>query len=176
MRFKRLPIEGAYLIELEVIRDERGSFARAFSREEFMEMGLDPHVEQCNVSFNARAGTLRGLHYQEDPYAEAKLIRCTRGAVFDVAVDLRRTSPSFRAIAEVELAADDTRLVYWPAGTAHGFLTLDDDTELTYQMSQRYVPESGRGLRWNDPAFAIEWPRRVEVISPRDAAFPDYLG
>lgn len=176
MRFEQLPIEGAYLIGLDVIRDDRGSFARTFSREEFMDMGLDAHVEQCNVSFNARAGTLRGLHYQQDPYAEAKLIRCTRGAVFDVAVDLRQVSTSFRAIATVELTADDNRLVYWPGGVAHGFLTLGDNTELTYQMSQPYVPESGRGVRWDDPAFAIEWPRSVEVISPRDAAFPDYVG
>lgn len=174
MRFEELAIEGAHVIHLEVISDERGHFARTFSTEEFRAHGLDPHVEQCNISFNERAGTLRGLHFQEEPYGEAKLIRCTRGSVFDVGLDLRPGSDSFGQVASLELRRDEATLVYWPSGIAHGFLTLEDASELTYQMSHGYVPTSARGVRWDDPRFQIRWPRPVEVVSARDASFPDF--
>lgn len=174
MRFEELAIAGAHAIHLDVISDERGHFARTFSTDEFLAQGLDPHVEQCNISFNERSGTLRGLHFQEDPFGEAKLIRCTRGAVFDVGLDLRPDSDSFGEVVSLELRSDEPALVYWPSGIAHGFLTLEAASEVTYQMSRAYVPTSARGVRWDDPRFQIPWPRPVDVISARDASFPDF--
>ena len=172
MKFLPTPLAGAYLIELEQLEDERGFFARSFCQNEFRAHGRDPVVAQCNVSFNRKRGTLRGLHYQAEPHAEAKLVRCTRGAVWDVIVDLRKSSPTMRKWHAVELTAENRRALYIPAGFAHGFQTLADDTEVLYQMSEFYHPESARGVRWDDRRLAIGWPIKDAVISPRDRAFP----
>jgi dTDP-4-dehydrorhamnose 3,5-epimerase len=173
-------LPGVAVIELEPLRDARGSFARTFDAELFAVHGLDPRVVQCNASFNSRAGTLRGLHYQVAPHSEGKLVRCTRGCVWDVAVDLRSDSPTHRRWLGLELDADATRSVFIPAGCAHGFQTLVDNSEVHYQMTAAYVPTAARGVRWDDPAFAIRWPDPPEgserVMSPRDRAFPDYAG
>jgi dTDP-4-dehydrorhamnose 3,5-epimerase len=174
MRFLATGLAGAFVIEPEPREDERGLFARTWCREEFAARGLNTAWAQCNVSFNNRRGTLRGLHYQAGPYAEVKLVRCTAGAAYDVIVDLRPGSPTCRRWAAVELTARNRRAVYIPAGFAHGFQTLADGTELFYQMSELYHPESARGARWDDPALGIAWPECPErVISPRDLAFPD---
>ena len=175
MNFKSLPIEGAFVIELEELRDERGTFARTFAVEEFAERGLETTVAHCNVSVSIERGTLRGMHYQEEPHGEAKLIRCTRGEIFDVGIDLRRGSPTYKQTAVVQTRAKDGLQIYLPKGVAHGFITLAGDTEVTYQMSTPYVPDAARGVRWNDPAFAIEWPEPVKVISERDASYPDFI-
>jgi dTDP-4-dehydrorhamnose 3,5-epimerase len=171
-------LPGVAVIELEPQRDERGSFARTFDTELFAAHGLDPSVAQCNTSLNVRAGTLRGLHYQAAPHGEGKLVRCTRGRVFDVAVDLRPHSPTHRRWLGLELDADGERSLFVPAGCAHGFQTLLDDSEVHYQMTRAYVPEAARGVRWDDPAFAIRWPdpppRGQRILSARDRAFPDY--
>ena len=174
MLFQPTKIAGVVQIDLEPVRDERGFFARSWCRDEFLKNGLSGSLSQCNVSGTRAKGTLRGLHYQEEPHAEAKLIRCTKGAIYDVAVDLRRNSRTFRQWVAAELTADNHRMLYVPEGCAHGFLTLEDDCEVFYQMSQFYYPESGRGVRWNDPAFGIAWPGEVHVISERDAAYPDF--
>lgn len=177
MVFNETRLRGAFTIDLEVHGDERGSFARSFCWREFEAHGLNPRVVQCNVSHNRARGTLRGMHYQEAPHEEAKLIRCARGAMYDVIVDLRPESPTYRQWAGFELraaAGRPSRMVYLPAGFAHGFQTLEDDTEVFYQMSEFYAPEAQRGFRWNDPAFAIEWPEAVRVISERDRTYPDF--
>jgi dTDP-4-dehydrorhamnose 3,5-epimerase len=165
-----------WIVELEVLSDERGWFARTFDAEEFEARGLEPAVAQCNASFNDRRDTLRGMHYQADPHGESKLVRCVRGAIFDVAVDLRRDSASFRAWHGVELSAENGRALYIPAGLAHGFQTLTDGSEVLYQMGHRYVPEAARGVRWDDPAFAIQWPEPTgrRTVSDRDSAYPDF--
>jgi dTDP-4-dehydrorhamnose 3,5-epimerase len=165
-------LEGVYQIRIERIEDERGSFARTFCRREFAEHGLDAIVAQCNVSHNRLAGTLRGLHYQLAPAAEAKLVRCTRGAIFDVAVDLRPNSPAFCRWFGAELSAANDMMLYIPKGFAHGFQTLEDDTEIAYQMSEYYAPELARGLRWDEPAVGIRWPLPVRVMSERDRQQP----
>jgi dTDP-4-dehydrorhamnose 3,5-epimerase len=170
-------LPGVAVIELDPLCDERGSFTRTFDAEIFAAHGLDPQIVQCNTSRNARAGTLRGLHYQASPYEEGKLIRCTRGRVFDVAVDLRPHSPAHRRWVGVELDAEGVRCLFVPGGCAHGFQTLVDDSEVHYQMTVAYVPGASRGVRWDDPAFAIRWPappRGERVMSDRDRAFPDY--
>jgi dTDP-4-dehydrorhamnose 3,5-epimerase len=172
LKFDATPLAGACVVDLERIEDERGFFARSFCRDEFEAHGFDACVAQCNVSFNRKRGTLRGLHYQAEPYAEAKLVRCTRGAVCDVIVDIRAASPSRLQWYAVELTADNHRALYVPKGFAHGFQTLTDDTELFYQMSEPYHPGSARGLRWDDPLLAVRWPIAAAVVSPRDAAFP----
>jgi dTDP-4-dehydrorhamnose 3,5-epimerase len=153
--------------------DERGFFARTFCANEFASRGLNPKLVQCSISFNARKGTLRGLHYQVAPHGEAKLVRCTRGAIYDVIVDLRANSPTLRLWIGVELTDQKRNMVYIPEGCAHGFLTLADESEVFYQMSEFYAPESARGVRWDDPAFRIDWPGKVEVISERDRTYPD---
>jgi dTDP-4-dehydrorhamnose 3,5-epimerase len=167
-------LSGVFLVEPERLFDERGFFARTWCREEFAQAGLNGDWAQCNVSFNRKRGTLRGLHYQAAPHEEIKLVRCTRGAVFDVVVDLRRGSPTFRQSFGVELSADNYRAVYIPAGCAHGFQTLTDDSELFYQMGAIYRPAAARGVRWNDPAFGIAWPLTPTVISERDQAYADF--
>jgi dTDP-4-dehydrorhamnose 3,5-epimerase len=170
-------VQGAHVVELEPLGDERGWFARTFDAAAFRELGLDERVSQCNASFNARAGTLRGLHLQAEPHGEAKLVRCTRGAIYDVIVDLRPESPSFCRWFGIELRAAGTASLFAPAGCAHGFQTLTDDAEVHYQMSYHYVPEAARGVRWDDPAFGIEWPEPPaggRVISERDAAYSDF--
>jgi dTDP-4-dehydrorhamnose 3,5-epimerase len=173
VRFTETKVAGAFLIEPEPIADERGFFARTWCREEFQANGLNPTLAQGNISFNHRRGTLRGLHYQAAPHQEAKLVRCTRGAIWDVAVDLRPGSPTYLAWSGAELTDGNRAMLYVPEGCAHGFLTLTDAAEVTYQMSAPYAPDAARGVRWDDPAFGIEWPGEVLVINQRDASYPD---
>lgn len=173
MRFLTTDLPGTYVIEQERRADDRGFFARFWSADEFAAHGLDPTVAQSSVSFNKHRGTLRGLHYQVPPFAEAKLVRCTRGAIFDVAVDLRPSSHSFCRWIGVELTADRGNSLYVPRGFAHGFLTLVDDTEVEYQISVPHAPEAARGVRWDDPRFGVHWPGAVSVIAARDREYPD---
>ena len=176
MNFRSTSVAGAVVVEPTPHHDERGFFARTFCAAEFRAAGLDPAVAQCNLSFNARRGTLRGMHSQRPPHEEAKLVRCVRGALHDVIVDLRRSSPTYLEHFAVELTAENRLALYVPQGVFHGFLTLDDETEVLYQMSAAYEAGAAAGYRWNDPAFGIRWPIAVAVISPRDAAYPDYQG
>jgi dTDP-4-dehydrorhamnose 3,5-epimerase len=173
MRFIETQLPGAWVIELEEIEDERGWFARTFDAEEFRARDLNLNVVQCNASFNHRAGTVRGMHYQAEPHGESKLVRCVRGAIFDVAVDLREDSPTFRNWHGVELSAENRLAFYIPAGLAHGFQTLSDDCEVLYKMGNPYVPEATRGVRWDDPAFGIEWPAvdGERTVSERDSSY-----
>lgn len=172
MIFHPLAVEGAWRIELEPFRDDRGFFARAFCREDFTAHGLEPAVEQVNLSLNHKKGTLRGLHYQAAPHEEVKLVRVVRGAIWDAIVDLRPASPTYLLHAALELSADNRHALYVPRGVAHGFLTLEDDSEILYQISTPYVPEAARGYRHDDPAFRIPWPEPVKVISERDRTLP----
>jgi dTDP-4-dehydrorhamnose 3,5-epimerase len=172
VKFQESPLAGAYTIELERLEDERGFFARSFCAEEFAARGLEVVMPQSSVSFNARRGTLRGLHYQAEPHAEDKLVRCTAGAIYDVIVDLRPGSPTARRWFGVELSAANHRSLFIPKGLAHGFLTLHDDTEVLYMISAPYAPGFERGVRWNDPAIGISWPTAPSVVSARDAAYP----
>jgi len=176
MRFISTPLPGAWVIELEHLSDERGWFARSFDVEEFQARGLEPTVAQCNVSFNPRRGTLRGMHYQVEPHGESKLVRCVRGSIFDVAVDLRAGSATHCRWHGVELSAENRLAFYIPAGLAHGFQTLTDECEVLYQMGHRYVPQAARGVRWDDTAFGIRWPTvdSVRTISDKDLAYPDF--
>ena len=174
MKFFETPLAGVYLIELEAMEDERGFFARSFCRGEFVRHGLNPDVAQCNVSYNRHKATLRGLHYQAEPHEEAKLVRCTAGAIFDVIVDIRRKSQSHMRWFSVELSARNHRMLYVPEGFAHGFQTLIDDTEVFYQMTESYHPASSTGIRWDDPAFGIEWPLPQPILSERDKMFENY--
>lgn len=174
MIFTPVSLGGACLVEIERVEDERGFFARTWCRREFEKHGLDPRLAQCSISFNRARATLRGLHYQTTPHEEAKLVRCVRGSVWDVIVDLRPDSPSFTGHFGVELSAENRRALYVPPGFAHGFITLEDATEVAYQMSEFYHPESARGVRWDDPAFGIEWPLVPQVISERDRCYPDF--
>ena len=162
------------IIDLEPIEDERGSFARTFDADAFREQGLDARVVQCSTSFNQRRGTLRGMHLQVPPSAEGKLVRCTRGSLYDVALDLRKTSSSRRRWIAVELTAENRRMLYIPEGVAHGFQTLAGETEVFYQMTARYDANAARGVRWNDPAFGIEWPIANPILSARDRSLPDF--
>jgi dTDP-4-dehydrorhamnose 3,5-epimerase len=174
MKFLPTKLPGIWIVDLERHEDERGFFARSWCRQEFEKHGLNPRLVQCNISFNRRRGTLRGMHYQVAPHAEAKLVRCTRGAIYDVAVDLRPDSPTHRQWVGVELTAENGRALYIGEGFAHGFQTLADDSEVFYQMSESFHPESARGVRWNDPGFGIIWPEAQLHFSPRDLAYPDY--
>lgn len=176
MIFTDTALPGVIVVDLDPREDERGFFARAWCRKEFEDHGLNAELVQCNVSFNHRRGTLRGMHYQEEPHSEVKLVRCTRGAIYDVAVDLRPNSPTWMRWTGVELTAENRRMLYVPEGFAHGYQTLDDETEVFYQVSEFYAPDSERGLRWNDPAFAIEWPHADRrLISDKDRSWPDYV-
>jgi dTDP-4-dehydrorhamnose 3,5-epimerase len=175
MVFVEKEIAGVFEIQLELIHDDRGFFARSWCREEFAAKGLNPDLVQCNVSYSKRKGTLRGMHYQAAPHAESKLIRCTRGSIFDVALDLRPSSPTFKKWSSTILTADNHKMFYVPEGCAHGFLTLEDDSEIFYQMSESYHPEVARGIRWNDPLFSIAWPGEVTVIASRDASYPNFI-
>jgi dTDP-4-dehydrorhamnose 3,5-epimerase len=172
VRFHETELPGAFVIEPERMTDDRGFFARTWCVREFADRGLSTDLVQCNVSYNAREATLRGMHYQVAPHAEVKLVRCTRGSIFDAIVDLRPDSPTFRRWVGVELSAEDGRMLYIPEGFAHGFQTLEDASEVSYQMSTFYHPGSARGLRWDDPAVGIEWPLEVRVISEKDRGFP----
>lgn len=174
MKFAETRLEGAFILEMEPHRDERGFFARTWCREEFEAHHLNPELAQCSTSFNKRRGTLRGLHYQDDPYAEAKLVRCTRGAIYDLIVDVRPGSKTFKQWLSVELTADNLLMLYIPEGFAHGFQTLEDDTEVFYQISEFYHPECSRGIRWNDPLFDLRWPIVSRIMSERDENFPDF--
>jgi dTDP-4-dehydrorhamnose 3,5-epimerase len=174
MIFRETRLKGAYLIELEKLTDERGFFARSWCQEEFERFGLMARVVQANVSFNCKAGTLRGLHYQVSPYRESKLVRCTSGAIYDVIVDLRAGSPTYCEWIGVELTQDNRHMLFVPQGFAHGFQTLVDGTEVTYQVSEFYTPGAERGARYNDVAFGIKWPLAVTVISSKDAGWPDF--
>jgi len=172
--FRATAIEGVALVEPERHVDGRGFFARAWCAEEFRAHGLDPRLVQASLSHSSRSGTLRGLHYQAAPHGEAKLVRCTRGAIFDVAVDLRRDSPTFLAHVVAVLDPDNALALYIPPGCAHGFQTLQDDTDVFYQMSVAHVPDAARGVRWDDPAFAIPWPPADRVIAEHDRRYPDF--
>lgn len=167
-------IPGVFIVEPQPHRDERGFFARTWCADEFAAAGLNPALAQCSISFNPAVGTLRGMHYQAAPHAEAKLVRCTMGAIFDVALDLRPDSPAYLRHVGVELSAENRRALYIPEGCAHGFLTLADDSEVFYQISVPYAPGSARGARFDDPAFGIRWPGPAKVISARDRAYPDF--
>jgi dTDP-4-dehydrorhamnose 3,5-epimerase len=175
MIFKKTKLPGAFIIEVQRLEDDRGFFGRSFCRHEFIERGLNPDVVQCNISFNRDTGTLRGMHYQAEPHDEEKLVRCTRGGLYDVIVDLRKESPTYKQWIAVELTEENCRMLYVPKGFAHGFQTLTDNTEIFYQMSEFYHPESACGVRWNDPAFGIQWPARDRaILSDRDQHWPDY--
>jgi dTDP-4-dehydrorhamnose 3,5-epimerase len=172
MIFRETPLPGAWVLTPERFEDDRGFFARTFCRRDFETRGLDPDVAQCSVSYNHRRGTLRGLHFQTAPHEEVKLVRVTRGAVWDVIVDLRPDSPAFRQHFSVALSAEEGNQLYIPQGMAHGFQTLEDETEVFYQISAFYAPEAARGYRWDDPAFAIPWPEPVTVMSEKDRNLP----
>jgi dTDP-4-dehydrorhamnose 3,5-epimerase len=175
MTFTETELRGAYLIDIEPRTDERGFFARAWCQREFEEHQLSPKLVQCNVSYNTLAGTLRGMHFQRHPHAEAKLVRCTRGAIYDVIIDLRPDSPTHMRWIGVELNDTNRRMLYVPEGFAHGYQTLVAGTEAFYQVSEYYMPEAESGVRWDDPAFGISWPdAERRMISPKDQAWPDY--
>jgi dTDP-4-dehydrorhamnose 3,5-epimerase len=174
MRFEASPLPGVWTIEFEPLEDERGSFARTFDLEEFTARGLAMNVVQCNAAFTRRRATLRGMHYQVEPHGEPKLVRCVQGAAFHVALDLRPKSPTYRGWHGVELSAANRRSLYLPAGVAHGSQTLVDDCQILYLMGHAYVPEAARGVRWDDPAFAIAWPTvegGARLLSARDRSF-----
>lgn len=174
MIFTATKLAGAYIIEPERFSDERGFFTRTFDQDAFVARGLNPLIVQCNISYSRVRGTLRGMHFQAAPHAETKLVRCTAGAVYDVIVDLRPDSPTFCQWISVELSADNRRLLYVPEGFAHGLQTLTDDTEVFYQMGAPYVAEAARGVRYNDPAFSIDWPLPVTVIADRDRDYENF--
>ena len=175
MIFDATKLPGVFLIHLDRKFDDRGFFARSWCQQEFESHGLASNLVQCSVSFNEHKGTLRGLHYQALPHPETKLVRCTSGAIYDVIVDLRPDSPTFKDWFAAVLSADNRDMLYIPRQCAHGFLTLAPQTEVFYQMSEFYFPELARGFRWNDPAFQVSWPASVEVISDRDRTYPDFL-
>lgn len=174
MTFHETKIPGVFEIYIEPKRDDRGFFARVWCQKEFEDRGLDPHLVQCSVSYNTQKGTLRGMHYQAAPFQETKVVSCTQGAIYDVVLDLRPQSGTFRDWIAAVLTAENRNMVYIPKGCAHGFLTLKDDTEVFYQISEFYNAESARGVRWDDPAFHIVWPEKVEVISQRDQSYPNF--
>jgi dTDP-4-dehydrorhamnose 3,5-epimerase len=175
MIFTELALAGTFVIDLEKREDDRGFFARAWCADEFMAHGLNPRLVQVNLSFNERAGTLRGMHFQRAPHEEAKCVRCTRGAIYDVVLDLRPESATYKRWASLELTAENRRMLYVPEGCAHGYQTLVPETETLYQVSAFYAPESEGGVRWDDPTFAIDWPDTSErVVSAKDASWPDF--
>ena len=174
MIFTETKLRGAFIIDPERLEDERGFFARTWCQREFETHGLCTQWVQCNISFNRMKGSLRGMHYQQAPYEESKLVRCTMGATYDVVIDLRPDSPTFMQHVAVTLSAHNRRMLYVPVGFAQGFLTLEDNTEVLYHMSEFYEPEYAAGVRWNDPAFGIQWPSDVMVISERDRHHPDF--
>lgn len=176
MVFSETALSGAFVIEPEKREDSRGFFARTYCRLEFEKHGLETAVVQTSISFNLRKGTLRGMHYQAAPFEETKLIRCTMGSIYDVIIDLRPLSRTYKKSLAVELSALNRKSLYVPRGFAHGFQTLEDNTEVFYQMSEFYSPEHARGVRWNDPAFAIEWPTAQRNIHERDQRYPDFDG
>jgi dTDP-4-dehydrorhamnose 3,5-epimerase len=174
--FEETPLRGAFVIDPERLEDSRGFFARTWCEHEFRAHGLETRVAQCSISLSKRKGTLRGMHYQVPPAAETKILRCTRGAIHDVIIDLRPDSRTFMQHFGLVLSAENRRMLYVPAGFAHGFQTLDDDTEVAYQMSEFHSPELTRGVRWDDPAFGIRWPEGDRTILDRDRNYPDFRG
>jgi len=174
MIFTETYLEGAFIVEIQRLEDERGFFARSFCQREFQEHGLNPNLAQCNISYNKVKGTMRGMHFQAAPFQEAKLVRCTQGVVHDVIIDLRPDSPTYKEHFAIDLTSEAHNALYVPEGFAHGFLTLAPETCVFYQMSEFYVPGYARGFRWNDPAFSVNWPAEVELISERDANYPDF--
>jgi dTDP-4-dehydrorhamnose 3,5-epimerase len=168
-------LKGTYILDIERLEDQRGFFARAWCKKEFAVYGLNSDLLQSNLGFSKKRGTLRGMHYQVAPCEETKLVRCTMGAIYDVALDLRRDSPTYQQWIGVELTADNRRMLYIPEGCAHGYQTLVDKTEIVYQAAQFYAPECARGVRYDDPTFGIQWPLTVQVISDTDKNWPDYL-
>jgi dTDP-4-dehydrorhamnose 3,5-epimerase len=174
MKFIPTPLPGAFVIEPQLFTDDRGFFTSTFSRQKFAEHGCNAELYECNVSFNRSAGTLRGMHFQHPPHAQSKLVRCTRGAIWDAIIDLRPDSSTFKKWLGAELTADNRKQLYIPEGFAHGFITLADDTEVFYQMGNVYNAAASAGVRWNDPAFGIQWPREVSVIIERDTTYPDF--
>ena len=174
MIFTETKLKGTFIVEPERLEDERGFFARTWCKREFGAQKLDTKLVQCNVSFNKKSGTLRGMHHQVAPHEEAKLVRCTMGVIYDVIIDLRSDSPTFKDWLSVELTAENRKMIYIPEGFGHGFMTLEDNTEVFYQMSEFYAPECARGVKWNDPAFKIVWPEEVTVISEKDKQYPDF--
>ena len=175
MKFFETRIAGVFEIHPELVQDERGFFARSWCQKEFLAHGLNSHVVQCNISGSLRKGTLRGLHYQAAPFPETKLIRCTRGSIFDVALDLRPDSATYKQWTGTVLSMTNHHMLCVPEGCAHGFLTLEEECEVFYQMSEFYHSDRAQGVRWNDPAFGIRWPGEVEIISSRDASYPNFL-
>jgi dTDP-4-dehydrorhamnose 3,5-epimerase len=175
MKFHEAEIAGVFEVCLEPQPDDRGFFARAWCQKEFEDRGLNSRVVQCNISRNTKKGTLRGMHYQAPPFSETKVVRCTRGAVYDVVLDLRPKSKTFKKWVSMVLTEESGNMVYIPDGCAHGFLTLSDVTDVFYQMSEFYNPDAARGVRWNDDAFGIVWPEKVVVISERDRTYPDFM-
>ena len=173
--FTEARLKGAFLIEPERLEDERGFFARTWCQQEFAEHNLNPNLVQCSISFNKTKGTLRGMHFQDPPFEETKLVRCTMGEIYDVIVDLRRDSATFKEWFATQLSAANRMMLYIPPGFAHGFQTLQDDSEVFYQMSEFYSPQHARGLRWDDPAFSIDWPNARRTISERDQSFPSFV-
>jgi len=174
MIFTEIELKGAFIIEPNRIEDERGFFARSWCKKEFENHQLNPHLMQCNISFNKKKGTLRGMHYQIKPYEEAKLVRCTMGAIFDVIIDIRLESDTFLQWFSVELNAENRNMLYIPKGFAHGFQTIVDNSEVFYQMSEFYAPDYARGIRWNDPLFRINWPENITSISTKDKNYKDF--
>ncbi|QKT02479.1 dTDP-4-dehydrorhamnose 3,5-epimerase [Ectothiorhodospiraceae bacterium 2226] len=174
MIFEPTTLKDAWLIKPEKLSDKRGFFARTWCQREMEEKGLVARLVQANISYNATRGTLRGMHYQIAPYEETKLVRCTRGAIYDVIIDLREDSPTFRQWFGVDLTAENSHMLYVPEGFAHGYQTLQDDTEVAYQVSEFFTPNSERGIHYQDPAFAVEWPLEVSVISEKDAGWVPY--
>jgi dTDP-4-dehydrorhamnose 3,5-epimerase len=174
LKFTETRIGGVFLVDLEPVADDRGFFARTYCEEEFRRNGLEPRIAQSSMAFNARRGTLRGMHFQREPHSEVKLVRCTSGGVYDVVIDLRADSPTFRQWFGTELTARNRRMIYIPHGIAHGYQSLEDETEISYQMSAPYRPEAAAGVRWDDPAFAVRWPLEVTAITERDRSYPDF--
>ena len=174
MEFRKTKLPDVFEIRIESHFDERGFFARTWCQDEFEKHGLDTRIVQCSISYNEHKGTLRGMHYQAHPFCEAKVVRCTAGAIYDVALDLRPQSSTYLQWVAAVLSSKERNMLYIPEGFAHGFLTLEDKSEVLYQMSERYHPEASRGLRWDDNAFQISWPDKVRVISERDRTFPDF--
>ena len=175
MDFTETPLSGAFIVRVKKIEDHRGYFARAWCQDEFAQHGLNPNMRQLNVGFSTRKGTVRGMHYQVAPFEEAKLVRCTRGAIFDVVVDLRAGSETIGQWFGTELSADDSTMLYVPEGCAHGYQTLVDDTEMYYMTTAAYAPKAAMGVRHDDPALRIQWPQAVSVISEADRNWPDFL-
>ncbi len=174
MIFTETKLKGAFTIKLEKHEDERGFFARTWDQKKFEECGLNSKIVQCNISFNKKKGTLRGMHYQISPYEEAKLVHCTKGKIFDVIIDLRSKSETFKEWIGIELCSESHMMFYVPEGFAHGFQTLEDNTEVFYQMSEFYIPEYARGVRWDDPSFQIKWPLKSTIISRNDLSYPPF--